>query len=200
MLKNQLHDVIQKRRSPVIFSDKLIEEAKIDLMFEAARWAPSSMNEQPWRFIYASRDNTKSFKKLFDCLLEGNKPWNESVPLLILAIEKNNFDYKNRPNIYAKYDVASAVANLTFQANFMNLWVHQMAGFDAEIAKNTFNVPEGFKPLIMLSVGYLGDVYSADENLKKRDREKRKRKPLNELVFRNTLEKNGSLRLRSDQS
>ena len=130
--------------SPVIFSDKLIEEEKINLLFEAARWTPSSMNEQPWRFVYATQDNNDYFIRLFDCLMDGNKPWTKNVPTA-----KQYFDYKNRPNSYAKYDVASAVANLTYQANSMDLWVHQMAGFDFSKVINNLNIPEGFEPVII---------------------------------------------------
>ena len=186
MTKYQLNEIIKNRRSPVIFSDKIIENEKIDLLFEAARWAPSSMNEQPWRFIFASREDNPAFEKLFDCLMEGNKQWNKKIPLLILAIAKLNFDYKNRLNAHAKYDLASSVANLTYQANSMDLWVHQMGGFDADKAKNDFNIPEEFEPVVMLSVGYLGNLDSADEKLLKRDQAERKRKPLAELVFRDT--------------
>lgn len=186
MSKYQLNEIIKNRRSPVIFSDKIIENEIIDLLFEAARWAPSSMNEQPWRFIFATRDDNNAFEKLFNCLLEGNKPWNKNIPLLILGIAKLNFDYKNRVNAHAKYDLASAVANLTYQANSMDLWVHQMGGFDAEKAKSKFNIPDGFEPMVMLSVGYIGNLENADEKLLKRDQAERKRKPLDELVFKNT--------------
>ena len=166
MSNNQLNDIIKNRRSPVIFSEKLIDSKKIELLFEAARWAPSSMYEQPWRFIFATSDNKESFGRLLDCLMEGNKSWNKNVPLLIMVAAKNSFDYKNRPNTYAKYDVASAVANLTYQANSMDLWVHQMAGFDSEKIISDLNIPEGFEPVIMLAVGYLGDVNSVDDKLK----------------------------------
>lgn len=182
----QLHEIIKNRKSPVIFSNKLIEQEKIDLLFEAARWAPSSMNEQPWRFIYSTRENEDSFNRFYNCLMDGNKTWNAKVPLLILAVAKNNFDYKNRPNSFAEYDVASSVANLTFQANSMDLWVHQMAGFDSELAKKEMNIAEGFSPVVMLAVGYLGDVEIAPENLKKRQLTDRKRKSLSELVFQNS--------------
>jgi len=186
MINTKLHEIIKNRRSPVVFSDKRIEEKKIKLLFEAARWAPSSMNEQPWRFIYSSQENKESFKKIFDCLVHGNKPWNQNIPLLILVATKMNFDYKNRINEHAKYDVASAVANLTFQANFMDLWVHQMGGFDVEKAKSEFNIPEGFEPVVILSVGYFGILDNVDEKLKKRDQAERKRIALNEIVFKNT--------------
>ena len=186
MATYHLHKIIKNRRSPVIFSNQLIEKEKIELLFEAARWAPSSMNEQPWRFIFSTRDNKEAFDKMFNCLMEGNKKWNANVPLLILTVAKSNFDYKNRSNKYAMYDVASTVANLTFQANSMDLWVHQMAGFDPDKAKKDLNIPEGFDPLTMLAVGYLGDTENVAENLIKRDQTERKRKPLNELVFRHT--------------
>jgi nitroreductase len=186
MAAYHLHEIIKNRRSPVIFSNKLIEQKKIDLLFEAARWAPSSMNEQPWRFVFSTSDNKEAFNKMFNCLLEGNKEWNANVPLLILTLAKSNFDYKNRANKYAMYDVASAVANLTFQANFMDLWVHQMGGFDSDKAKRDLNIPDGFDPVTMLAVGYLGNSKNVSENLIKRDQADRKRKPLKELVFRNT--------------
>jgi nitroreductase len=184
MTKYHLHDIIKKRRSPVIFSDQLVENEKIELLFEAARWAPSSMNEQPWRFIFSSRGNKKAFDKIFNCLLEGNKTWNKNVPLLIFVLVKLNFDYKNRPNTYAMYDVASAVANLTFQANSMDLWVHQMAGFNHDKAKSDLNISDGYEPVTILAVGYLGNLENAPEHLIKRDQAERKRKPLNEIIFK----------------
>lgn len=185
MSKSNLLKIIKNRHSPVIFSERLIEDEQIELLFEAARWAPSSMNEQPWRFIYAKRQDTGAFDRLHNCLMEGNKPWTKNVPMLILGVAKSHFDYKNRPNIYAKYDVASAVANLTIQANSMDLWVHQMAGFDQTNAKKELRIPEGFDPVVMLAIGYLGDVDSAPENLKRRQLAERKRKPINEFVFKN---------------
>ena len=185
MSEKELLKIIKNRRSPVVFSSKLIESEKIELLFEAARWAPSSMNEQPWRFIYASQEDETAFSRLYHCLAEGNKPWNKKIPLLVVGIAKLNFDYKNRPNKHAKYDLASAVANLTYQANSMDLWVHQMGGFDPEKAKNDLNIPEGFEPVVMLAIGYLGDVQNADEQLKKREIAERIRKPLSQFVFKN---------------
>lgn len=179
----KLNDLVRKRKSPVIFSDQPIERQKISLLFEAARWAPSSMNEQPWRFVFATNENSDDFNRLFDTLAKGNKEWVKNVPLLILTIAKTNFEYKNKPNKHAFYDVASAVANLTFQANDMDLWVHQMGGFSTDQVKQNLKIPPGFEPITMLAVGYLGDVKNAPENLRKRELAERKRNSQEKFVF-----------------
>ena len=121
-----IHKLIKNRRSPVHFSDRPVEEEKLELLFEAARWAPSSHNQQPWRFILAKKDDKDYFNRLFDCLSPGNQLWAATVPVLILSIAETTSSYNKKMNKYAFHDVGLAVSNLILQATSMGLYVHQM--------------------------------------------------------------------------
>lgn len=179
-----MSEVIEARKSTVNFSLKPVEGPKIHSMFEAARWAPSSYNEQPWRFIYGTRDHNDSFQKLYDCLADGNKEWVNNVPLLILSIAKTSFSLNDKSNNYAFHDVGLATQNLMLQAVFMGLQVHPMGGFDKQKALNDLSIPEGFEPVAMIAVGYEGNVCDLPENLRKREMSDRRRLPQYEIVFR----------------
>lgn len=179
-----LNPLIEKRRSTVSFSAKPVEGQKIHLLFEAARWAPSSYNEQPWRFIYGVKDDENSYQKLFDCLMEGNKEWVKNAPLIILSIAKQDFTLNGNPNFYARHDVGLASENLMIQAVQMGLMVHPMGGFDKKKAVADLSIPEGFEPVAMIAVGYPGDVNDLSDDLRKREQGERVRKAQNEFVFR----------------
>lgn len=179
-----MNELIEKRESPVAFSTKSVEEEKLETLFNAARWAASSFNEQPWRFIYARRENEDDFGKLFDCLTEGNKKWAENVPVLILSIAKTHFSRNDKPNRHAWHDVGQAVANMAIQATELELYMHQMAGFDQDKARKDLNIPDGYEPVAMIGVGYRTSAEELDdESLKKRENKERTRKPLEEVVF-----------------
>lgn len=179
-----LNPLIEKRRSTVSFSNKPVEGQKIHLLFEAARWAPSSFNEQPWRFIYGVKDEENSFQKLFDCLMEGNKQWVKNAPLIVLSLAKQAFDLDGRPNSYALHDVGLASENLMIQAVQMGLMVHPMGGFDKKKAIADLSIPDGFEPVAMIAVGYPGDVNDLSDDLRKREQSERVRKAQAEFAFR----------------
>lgn len=179
-----IHELLERRRSPVIFTDKAVEEVKIMRLFEAARWAPSSRNEQPWRFIYAASDNESDFKPMFDCLIEGNKIWAKNVSLLILSLAKRDSSFNGRPNYYAMHDTGMAVAGLVVQATDMGLYVHQMGGFDKEMARTNLNIPDEYDPVAMIAVGYLGNISNFSEELQKRENAERTRMPLDKITFK----------------
>lgn len=149
-----LNELLIKRRSIKSFSSLEVEDSKIELLFQAASIAPSSYNEQPWRFIYAKKENQAEFERLLNLMSDKNKLWAESAGLLVLAVSKKNISVNGRFNKYHFYDVSSAVANLTFQALSMNLFVHQIGGFDSEKSREQFQIPEEFEPVVMLAVGY----------------------------------------------
>ncbi len=178
-----LHELIEKRYSPRAFSDKKIEEEKIISLLEAARWSPSSMNEQPWRFIVGIKGEGATYNKIYESLMEPNQVWAKNAPVFILTIAKNNYDRNNNSNTHAEYDLGQAIANLTFQATALNLYVHQMGGFNPEKAKELFNIPEGYRPMSVSAVGYLGSAEKLPETLQAREKAKRRRKDLSELVF-----------------
>ena len=130
----EIHELITRRWSPVAFDAKPINYDKIHLLFEAAKWAPSGRNGQPWRFIFATRE-MPDFKVLLDLLDEDNQVWAKTAPMLVLALAQVISTYKNRPNRLAFYETGMAVSNLLIQATHMDLYVHQMAGYDVERAK-----------------------------------------------------------------
>lgn len=176
-------DVIKRRWSPRAFGERLIEPNKIRQLFEAARWAASSYNEQPWRFIVATKDDEKAFKKALDCLLEANQVWARQAPLLILTATKTTFTKNGKPNRVHAHDLGLAMANLTLQATAMGLFAHQMAGVDLDKMRKTYGMPDDFEPQTACAVGYAGDPQTLPEPLRKAEMEPRVRKPLVEVVF-----------------
>lgn len=184
--KYPVHELIQKRWSPRAFSERPIEKEKILSMFEAARWAASCYNEQPWNFIFATKENHEDFNNLFDCLVESNKIWAHKAPLLIMTIAKTIFDHNKKLNKHAFHDIGLSIGNLTLQATSMNLYVHQMAGFNKVKAKLRFKLPEYFEPISMIAVGYLGEIDSLTDSLKELEILPQKRKDLKRVLFEGT--------------
>lgn len=181
-----VHDLINNRWSPRAFSARPVDAESIGSLLEAARWAPSSYNEQPWTYFVASRSQTEAYDKLLNCLSEGNRPWAGQAPVLMLAVAKLQFDRNGKPNRHAQHDVGLANENLVLQATAMGLIVHQMAGFDPEAARRTLHVPDGHEPLTMLAVGYHGDADDLPEPYREREEAPRSRKQLVEFVFTDT--------------
>ncbi len=179
-----MHELLEKRWSPVAFSPRAVESSKLRSVLEAARWAPSSFNEQPWVYLVATKDDPENFQKLLGCLLEGNRVWAQHAPVLMLSVAKLKFDLNGKPNRHALHDVGAASANLTFQATALGLYVHQMAGYDAEKARREFAIPEGYEPGAAIALGYMGDDANLPEKLRGRNAAQRKRKALSEFVFR----------------
>jgi nitroreductase len=181
-----INELILKRHSPVLFSDRTVENEKLELLFEAARWAPSSNNQQPWRFIVAKKEDKDNFNRLFDCLSPGNQIWAVTVPVLILSIAETISSYNKKMNKYAFHDVGLAVGNLLLQATSMGLFVHQMGGYDNEKARNNLKIPHDYDPVAMIAVGYLAESYEGfPQELIEREKKTRKRNPLNEIVYSN---------------
>lgn len=176
-------EVIQKRRSRRAYADRAVEPEKIHSLFEAARWAPSSLNEQPWFYIYATRDQEPLYNKIFDALKEGNKVWARHAPLVIVSLARKNFIRFDSPNPSARYDLGAANAFLSLQAAHLGLNVHQMAGFDAKTLVENLHVPDRFEPVIVMAIGYPGDADTLPENLKAREFAPRERYVKHEFVM-----------------
>jgi nitroreductase len=177
-----LHELIRERWSPRAFADRSLEPETIRSLLEAARWAPSSFNGQPWTYILAKKDQPEEFARLASCLVDGNA-WAKRAPLLLLAVAKTHFAHNGQPNRHAFHDVGLANGNLVLQAGAMGLVVHQMAGFLPDRARELFGIPEGYEPATMVAVGYPGEVNDLPEPLRARETSPRARKPLAEMAF-----------------
>jgi nitroreductase len=178
-----LHELIRNRWSPRAFAEKLVPPEVLRSLFEAARWAPSSNNEQPWAYLVATKDNPENFAKILGVLVEFNANWAKHAPVLALSVAHLKTQRDGKPNRVALHDVGSASAQLTFEANARGLQVHQMAGFDAEKARETFAIPPDWEPVAAMAIGYPGDPESLPEKLRDRELAARTRKPAGEFVM-----------------
>lgn len=178
-----IHDLLGRRWSPRAYDDRAIEPEKLKSLFEAARWAPSSNNAQPWRFIVASKDHEADWKRLLACLVESNRTWAHRAPVLILSVASLNFEDDAKPNRHAFHDTGMAVENLVLEATALGLVAHQMAGFDVEKARADLKIPPGYEPVAMIAVGYPGDPNLLTERLKQRELAPRERNPISTFVF-----------------
>jgi nitroreductase len=178
-----IHELIGRRWSPRAFSDQPVEPNKLRSVLEAARWAASSRNEQPWAFVIATRDDPKNFQALVDVLMSANQAWAQNAPVLILTLAHTQWTKEGTPNRVALHDLGLAVSNLVIQATALGLSTHQMGGFDVEAARKRFQVPAGWEPLSVVALGYPGDVDTLPEGLREREMSQRQRKPLEEFVF-----------------
>ena len=161
-------------------------QSKSSRPFEAARWAPSSLNEQPWFYVYATRDQPL-WDKIFDAVKEGNKIWARNAPLLICSMARKNFIRIESANPSARYDLGAANAFLSLQAAHLGLNVHQMAGFDHPTLIRNLGIPDRYEPVIVMAIGYPGDVESLPENLKAREIAPRERYVKQEFVMNKTF-------------
>ena len=178
-----LLEPIGKRWSPRAFAERPVEDEKLCLLFEAARWTASSRNEQPWRYLVARRQDAAAFARMLDCLVPSNQDWAQRAGALILTVAKLAFDYKQLPNLHAYHDVGQASAAMAIQATALGLFIHQMAGFEPARAIETYGIPEGFYPVSAIAVGYPGDPALLSEKQQAWELAPRKRRPLVEIVF-----------------
>jgi nitroreductase len=178
-----IHDLLKRRWSPRAFSDRPVEPDRLRSLLEAARWAPSSSNEQPWSFLVATKDEQAEYGRLLSCLVEGNSLWAQRAPVLMVSVARMSFEESGEPNRHAYYDVGQAVADLSVQATALGLMVHQMAGFHPDKVRELYGIPKEFEPVAAIALGYPGDPQSLPEKLKQRELAPRERKPLAQFVF-----------------
>ena len=177
-------DVIGNRWSPRAYSEKRVESEKLASILEAARWAPSCFNEQPWRFIVATQEDPESFNALLNCLLDANKLWAKRAPVLILTTAATTFARNDTHNRHAFHDLGLAVGNLCAQATALQLYVHQMAGFHVDKVREAYQIPHGFEPVTVMAVGYEGQLEDLPEALQSKETGPRVRKPHEELFLK----------------
>jgi nitroreductase len=172
-------ELVRERWSPRAFADGSVAQEDLDSLLEAARWAPSSRNSQPWRFVVARREDEPAFASILGCLVEWNRGWAEGAAALLVACAEVR-DGKGRHLTHAWYDTGQAVAWLTVEATARGLAVHQMGGFSAEAVRLAFALPEGLEAVTVIAIGYPGDPASLPEEYRAAEREPRSRRPQGE--------------------
>jgi nitroreductase len=181
--EHPIHELLVKRWSPYAFGDRAVSVDDLRSLFEAARWAASSYNEQPWRYIVATKADPAEFERLLSCLVEGNQGWAKAAPVLALGCTSLYFALNNKPNAAAIHDLGIASANLTLEATARGLFVHQMIGILPDKAREVYHIPESIQPMTGLAIGYPADPGTLPEKYRERDLAPRTRKPLAEFVF-----------------
>lgn len=177
---------IAERWSPYRFLPQQVEDEKLLRCLEAARWAASSFNDQPWHWIVARRQDREAFDRMIGCLMEANRAWAANAGALILTVTRSTFDYNGKPNRVAQHDLGQAAAHLALQATALGLQVHQMAGVNLSAVRLEYRVPDGYEPQTAIAIGY-PDTGQPDgeqaEEWSKREGGARRRKPLDQQVF-----------------
>jgi nitroreductase len=178
-----IHEFLAERWSPYAFQDRPISEADLCSLFEAARWAASSYNEQPWSYIVATKENPELFQQLLSCLVDANQFWAKDAPVIALGIVSHKFTRNQEDNRAAIHDLGLATSNLVVEATARGICVHQMIGILPDKARELFEIPEGYEAWTGMAIGYQGDPMTLPDALKERDLMPRHRKPLDQFVF-----------------
>ena len=178
-----IHELLAERWSPYAFGDRPVAESDLHSLLEAARWAASSYNEQPWSFVVATKDQPAEFERLLSCLVEPNQAWAKAAPVLVLCVVSHRFTRNDKENRAAVHDLGLAAGNLTVEATTRGLCVHQMIGILPDQAREVYAIPEHHEAWTAMAIGYAGETADTLDALKERDATPRQRKPLSELVF-----------------
>jgi nitroreductase len=178
-----VHELLAARWSPYAFQDRPVPDADLRSLFEAARWAASSFNEQPWTYIVATKDNPDQFQQLLSCLVEFNQVWAKAAPVLALGVVSLRFARDGQANRAAVHDLGLAAGNLLVEATARGIFVHQMLGILPEKARQIFAIPDGYEAWTGLAIGYRGDPTQLPDVLRERERRPRQRKPLHQFIF-----------------
>ena len=178
-----IHELLAERWSPYGFEDRPVAQADLRSLFEAARWAASSYNEQPWNFFVATKENPEEFARLLSCLVEANQEWAKAAPVLVLGVVSLKFSRNNKDNRAAVHDLGLAAGNLVVEATARGLCVHQMIGILPGKAREVYQIPEHYEAWTAMAIGYKADPAKLPDALKERDLTPRQRKPLSQFVF-----------------
>ena len=175
--------LLVERWSPYGFDDRPVPEADLRSLFEAARWAASSYNEQPWNYLVATRENPAEFERMLGCLVEANQTWAKAAPVLVLGVVSLQFAKNNEDNRAAVHDLGLAAGNLVVEATARGLSVHQMIGILPDKARETYRIPKHFEAWTAMAIGYKATPAMLPDALKERDLTPRQRKRLSKFVF-----------------
>jgi len=178
-----VQEPVAARWSPYGYDDREVPAGELRSLLEAARWAASAFNEQPWQYIVARKSDGAAYDQVLSCLVDANQAWAQAAPVLMLTVVSENFARNGKPNGSAMHDVGQASANLSLEATARGISVHQMAGILPDRARELFGIPEGFRAATGVAIGYAADPRDLPEELRKRDTTPRTRKPLADFVF-----------------
>ncbi len=180
-----INDTIANRWSGRAYDDsQVVSHEQMIAMLEAARWAPSCYGDQPWRFVVLNKNtDPQSWQQAFDCLSPGNQTWAINAPVLLVVCADSLFQHNQQPNRWAQYDTGAAVENLCLQATSMGLMAHQMGGFNADAARQSFIIPEQYTLMAIISIGYPAQIETLEGEVLTRETAQRTRRQLNELFF-----------------
>ena len=190
--------LLAERWSPYGFEGRPVAEADLRSLFEAARWAASSYNEQPWNYLVATKEDTVEFERLLGCLVEANQAWAKTAPVLVLGVVSLRFAKNNQDNRAAVHDLGLAAGNLVAEATARGLSVHQMIGILPDKARVVYQIPEHYEAWTALAIGYKADPATLPDSLRGRDLTPRQRKPLGKFVFTGKWGQSSPLVLKRD--
>lgn len=177
-------DVIARRWSPRGYdASRPVSRENLMSILEAGRWAPSSSNEQPWRYLVFDQSDPESLAKAHDCLSSGNA-WAKAAPVLMLSVAKLTYTRNGKPNRHAGHDTGAASISMALQATALGLWLHQMGGYDPEKARAYFGIPDDFDPMAMMALGYMLPETEIPPEILLRDQAPRVRNPVAAMAFR----------------
>ena len=176
-----INPLILNRWSPRSMTGEKLNDDEIMSLFEAARWAPSSYNNQPWRFIYAKR-NSEHWDRFFNLLMEANKIWARNAALLVVVISRKNFEFNEKPAVTHQFDAGSAWENLALEASSRGIVAHGMQGFDYKKAGVDLRVPPNFEVMAMIAIGKKGPKEILPAELQEKEK-LTNRKPLKEIIM-----------------
>lgn len=179
--------LIRKRWSARSFSSQPIGQSDMETLFEAASWAPSSMNDQPWKYLWALREESRAHEQMVKCLLPSNQAWAKDAAALVLSLAETNFSQNGKANRHYLHDVGSANTLLLLQATEMNIYGHMIGGFDMALTKEIFQIPDRLEPVCFIALGYLAEPEQLEEPFRSRELSPRSRKPLSTFAFQNQL-------------
>ena len=183
-LETPLLPALAQRRSPRAYAATPVPADALRRVFSAASSAASCFGEQPWRFVVGTQEGSPAaYQKILGTLAEFNQAWAKAAPVLALSVAKTTFSHDGNPNAWARHDVGQATATLAIEGVELGLQIHQMAGFSAEGARAAFNIPAGYEPVAVFTLGYPGDPAALPDGLRDKETAPRARKPLAEFLF-----------------
>jgi nitroreductase len=182
-IPSAVHGIFRARWSPRAFSDRPVSNEDLRTILEAARWAASSYNEQPWRFIVARKSDGELYDRLLGVLIPYNQGWAHLAPVLMITVAKKAFSHNGKANLHARHDAGAALAHIMLQSTALGLHAHGMAGFDAEKARRELGIPDDYEPVAAVAIGYSGPIERLPESYHQAELASRKRKSLDELTF-----------------